>query len=359
MRLRLSIAAAVALAASLGFLLGGRPGPEPVTAAAGPRADTLALSQHRFEDALALGRRAQRLSPATARNYGVIGDALVELGRYREGFRAYDRMAALKPGYSAYARVSHARELIGDVPGAIAAMRAGGARRRARAPQALAWARLQRRQALLRRGPARARRAPSTAPRSPPIPATRRRSTGSPASQPPAADLARAVALERAAVERRPLPELVAFLGDLYRAQGRTALAREQYALVARDPPPPGRQGQPGRPGDRTLRRRPRPPPRVGARARPPRAARAPERAGRRRPRRGRSHARADAAKRCATRSARSGSARSTRPRSSTAAMIERCLGRDAEARRWFRRALATNPHFSLLWSPVARRLAR
>jgi tetratricopeptide (TPR) repeat protein len=38
--------------------------------------------------------------------------------------------------------------------------------------------------------------------------------------------------------------------------------------------------------------------------------------------------------------------------------MIERCLGRTAEARRWFRLALETNPHFSLLWSPTARRYA-
>jgi hypothetical protein len=38
--------------------------------------------------------------------------------------------------------------------------------------------------------------------------------------------------------------------------------------------------------------------------------------------------------------------------------MIERCLGRDAGGRRWFRLALHTNPHFSLLWSPTARRYA-
>jgi len=35
-------------------------------------------------------------------------------------------------------------------------------------------------------------------------------------------------------------------------------------------------------------------------------------------------------------------------------AMIERCLG-SASARSWFERALATNPHFSILWAPVAR----
>ena len=32
--------------------------------------------------------------------------------------------------------------------------------------------------------------------------------------------------------------------------------------------------------------------------------------------------------------------------------------GRDAAARSWFARALATNPHFSLRWSPIARRYA-
>jgi tetratricopeptide (TPR) repeat protein len=34
--------------------------------------------------------------------------------------------------------------------------------------------------------------------------------------------------------------------------------------------------------------------------------------------------------------------------------MIERCLGRPAEARTFFARALAVNPYFSLRWAPVA-----
>jgi tetratricopeptide (TPR) repeat protein len=36
--------------------------------------------------------------------------------------------------------------------------------------------------------------------------------------------------------------------------------------------------------------------------------------------------------------------------------MIERCLGHQAVGRAWFSRALRLNPHFSLLWAPVARR---
>jgi hypothetical protein len=38
--------------------------------------------------------------------------------------------------------------------------------------------------------------------------------------------------------------------------------------------------------------------------------------------------------------------------------MVERCFGKQTDAKMWFRRALALNPHFSLLWSPVARRYA-
>jgi tetratricopeptide (TPR) repeat protein len=84
---------------------------------------SLALSRHRFREALVLGRRARAISPTTARNYGVIGDALVELGRYRAAFETFDAMASMQPGLSSYARVAHARQLLGDVPGAVATMK--------------------------------------------------------------------------------------------------------------------------------------------------------------------------------------------------------------------------------------------
>ena len=353
MRLRLSIAATVALAASLGFLLGGRPGPEPVTAAAGPRADTLALSQHRFADALALGRRAQRRSPATARNYGVIGDALVELGRYREGFRAYDRMAALKPGYSAYARISHARELIGDVPGAIEAMRLAVRAAGAQA-QPLAWAHLHVGKLYFSTGrlapAAREYRAALAA-----SPGYAQALDGLARVAAARGNLARAVALERAAVDRRPLPEHVTFLGDLYLAQGRSTLAREQYALVGAIHRLQATKGSRldletalfdvdhGLRLDSAL-----------ARAR---------RAQRERP----SVQADDVLSWALARTGRCGEAlrhskRALRlgtldaPTFFHRGYIERCLGRHTEARRWFRRALDTNPHFSLLWAPLARK---
>ena len=47
----------------------------------------------------------------------MIGDALVELGRYRAAFQAFDTMASKQPSLASYARIAHARELVGDVPG--------------------------------------------------------------------------------------------------------------------------------------------------------------------------------------------------------------------------------------------------
>ena len=44
------------------------------------------LSRHRFKDALDLGRRARDQRPDDAWNYGVIGDALIELGEYDQAF---------------------------------------------------------------------------------------------------------------------------------------------------------------------------------------------------------------------------------------------------------------------------------
>ena len=98
----------------------------------------VALTRHRFRDALALARRALAAAPTTAAPQGVLGDALLELGRYVAAFAAFDRMAALKPNTSSYARVSYARELRGDVAGAIGAMELALDAAAGR-PEAYAW----------------------------------------------------------------------------------------------------------------------------------------------------------------------------------------------------------------------------
>src|SRR6516162_8064542 len=71
---------------------------------------SLALSRHRFTGALAYGDQALSIAPKIAMNYGVIGDALIELGRYPEAFKAFQTMGHIQPSLTSYSRVSYARE---------------------------------------------------------------------------------------------------------------------------------------------------------------------------------------------------------------------------------------------------------
>jgi tetratricopeptide (TPR) repeat protein len=97
------------------------------------------LSQHRFREALEIGRRARNLRPDDASVYGVVGDASLELGDYDAAFEAFDTMIRLRPGAAAYARVAYARELQGNLTGALKAMEMAREASSAHDPEALAW----------------------------------------------------------------------------------------------------------------------------------------------------------------------------------------------------------------------------
>ena len=81
------------------------------------------LSQHRFRDAIAQAEMARLQRPDDDWNYGVIGDAHIELGEYGEAFEAFQRMIDLRPTAGAYARASYALELRGRLDAAVRAMR--------------------------------------------------------------------------------------------------------------------------------------------------------------------------------------------------------------------------------------------
>lgn len=102
---------------------------------------TLALTRHRFSDALVWARRSLAVSSSTATTYGVLGDAQLELGRYEQAFATFDRMVSLRPSLSSYARVAYARELTGDKKGAREALEL--ALDAAGSPDARAWSHLQ------------------------------------------------------------------------------------------------------------------------------------------------------------------------------------------------------------------------
>ena len=97
------------------------------------------MSQHRFRDAIEIADRAIKTKPKDAWNYGVLGDAHVELGEYPEAFDAFDTMARLRPDAAAYARISYAQELQGNLQGAIASMTMAAEATGAQDPESLAW----------------------------------------------------------------------------------------------------------------------------------------------------------------------------------------------------------------------------
>ena len=284
-----------------------------------------------------------------------MGDALVELGRYRAAFRSFDTMARLKPGLAAYARISYARELRGDRSGAVQAMRLAGTAAIGQ-PEPTAWVHVQLGKLDWNRGSYAAAGAEYRA--------ALRTFPGyvyalDALAQVAAATghLERAIALERRAEQTIPLPQFVGLLGDLESAAGRLPAAQRAYALIGVI--------------DRLLRAN-------GVRTdlevalfdadhgiAPARTLALARRAQHARPsidgddvfawtleRNGRCNEAlgySRLALRLGTRDALKFFHRG---------MIERCLGNAPVARGWFRRALALNPHFSVRWSPVARRYA-
>jgi len=190
----------------------------------------LALIRHDFRTGLELGREARRLAPDSSRPYGVIGDALLELGRYDEAFAAFDRMVAVKPTLAAYARIAYARELTGDGAGAASALRlaldaAGGA------PEPTAWTHVE--LAKLELGSGHVERAARHVGAALTIfPGYMRALEQRALVEAARGRLAQATATAARAAKAVPTPDGVALLADLLERQGRPAEARRQREAV-------------------------------------------------------------------------------------------------------------------------------
>jgi tetratricopeptide (TPR) repeat protein len=78
----------------------------------------LHLGRHEFATALEIGRRAVALSPSMTAAHAVVVDALVELGRVDEAEAAARSMLAAGEDVGTLARASYLRELRGDLDGA-------------------------------------------------------------------------------------------------------------------------------------------------------------------------------------------------------------------------------------------------
>ncbi len=190
----------------------------------------LALARHHFHDALIWGERGRALNPDNAGIYGVIGDAQIELGEYDAAFENFQTMVDTRPTLSSYARVSYARELLGDRAGAIenmqAAVEAGGAGSEARS-----WALVQLGNLFFEQGDfANAHRQYQAALQNwSEYPYAR---AGLAKVYTAQGDYAQAIETYTRLIQTIPLPEFVIALGDVYAANGDAVNAQKQYALV-------------------------------------------------------------------------------------------------------------------------------
>ena len=83
----------------------------------------LFLSQHHFVDGLNTALQAQKINPYNAFVYGILVDANVEMGNYAAAVENSDKMVSIRPDIRSYSRISYLREIYGDYPGAIEAMK--------------------------------------------------------------------------------------------------------------------------------------------------------------------------------------------------------------------------------------------
>jgi tetratricopeptide (TPR) repeat protein len=84
---------------------------------------TVLLSQHHFAEGLEVAKFALPINPDNAFIYGIMCDANVELGNYKEAISMADKMVSMRPDNRSYARISYLREIYGDMPGAIKAIK--------------------------------------------------------------------------------------------------------------------------------------------------------------------------------------------------------------------------------------------
>ena len=189
----------------------------------------LAAARHDFAAAFTLASEATAINAFDAAAYGVLTDALVELGRYDEADITLQRMADLSPDSSALARISYLRELRGDILGAREAMERS--RSQAYSPAAVAFASFHLGELAFNAGDLASahghyaeslRRDPGY------LPAV----AGSAKVAAARGDASAAIAGYRRVVDALPLPQYATELGDLFTSLGQQDEAAMQYAVV-------------------------------------------------------------------------------------------------------------------------------
>lgn len=191
---------------------------------------SLSNSRHDFSQSVTWSRRAIATNPYSAAAYGLLGDALFELGNVRAADAAYQKMVDVRPDVASYVRASYALQFHGRTRAAIQVMQLAV---RAAGPtgETAAWVRHQMGDiyAGLRNNREAARQnrigvalAPGY------VPPT----VGLAESYMASGRVGKAATIMEDAVDALPALEYMITLGDIYAATGRRALADEQYRNV-------------------------------------------------------------------------------------------------------------------------------
>jgi tetratricopeptide (TPR) repeat protein len=189
------------------------------------------LSQHRFRDAIEIATRARAFNEHDAWNYGVLGDAWLELGDYQRAFDTFDEMMRRRPSAAAYARVAYAKELQGDLKAALHLMRMATDATSSHDPEGQAWHHVQVGDLLFKQGKLSAARReydhaafifpdhPMAAEGHARVMAAERNFAG-------------ALAIYEDLMAKGQLPHLAARAGDMHARLGHQADAAKMYALA-------------------------------------------------------------------------------------------------------------------------------
>ena len=192
---------------------------------------TLLLTYHRFREALEEAKRAQVPGRESPDLYGVMTDALVELGDYPAAVEAAQKMMDLRPDSTSYSRASHLRALHGDLEGAIEAMGVAVKAANPRNQENAGWYRVHLGLDLMNAGKrTEGEREFDIALEM--FPDYHLALAAKARARVAAGDFDGAIHFYQRAQARVPLPDVVIPLGDLYSKLGRVAEAKQQYELV-------------------------------------------------------------------------------------------------------------------------------
>lgn len=189
-----------------------------------------ALFKHEFKEAADWAEKAHAAQPKSPFHEGVLSDAYLEMGDYPKAIDHAQKMIDLKPDQGAYSRAAHLRSLHGDTEGAIdfwrKAIGSGSPH-----SENTAWCQVELGEEYFNAGKLdEAERTYQAALKT--FPGYHRALVGLARVRTAQDQKMEAIRFYEQAIEVIPYPQYIAALGDLYAEMGSADDARKQYALV-------------------------------------------------------------------------------------------------------------------------------